>query len=234
MAFQTYIRLPLLSLVAAVLGCGRPQPHNEATWHGGDMLASGSTPQVTDSVPGDAILAGGELHFSGNAAGDYLGAGWDQTIGGRIHGAVRAVGGEIHVTAAVDRNATIAGGTIELDRTAVIGRNAYIVGGTVRIDGTVHEELLVSGGTVILNGTVDRNVEVTAGALQVGPSAVISGTCAIACQMGKFTSILPRASQGPLLHSQYPADGEPGMPSVFSGCSASWSPAPSSWHWCRA
>jgi len=170
-----HVRLLGLMLMGSILACDRPGGQNTVTRHGEDVLASGSAPQVEDSVLGDVILAGGDLHFSGAAGGDYLGAGGSQTIGGRVHGAIRAIGGEIHMTASVDRNATIAGGDIEVDRAAVIGRNAYLAGGTVRIDGTVHEGLLVSGGTVVLNGTVDGDVEVMAGELHVGPTATIAG-----------------------------------------------------------
>jgi cytoskeletal protein CcmA (bactofilin family) len=130
---------------------------------------------VTDSVPGDAILAGSDVYFSGAAGGDYLGAGGRQTVGGRIHGSVRAAGGEIHVTATVDRNATIAGGNVALDSAGSIARNAYLVGGTVQVTGTVQQTLVADGGAVVLNGVVGRDVEVSSGALRLGPSTRIAG-----------------------------------------------------------
>jgi hypothetical protein len=121
------------------------------------------------------MLAGRDLRFVGAAGGDYLGAGGTQRIGGRVHGALRAAGGKIRLTAAVDRNASVAGGTVEVDRVGVIGKNAYLAGGTVRVDGTVRGRLLVCGGTVVLNGPVGGGVEVTAGELFVGPGADITG-----------------------------------------------------------
>jgi hypothetical protein len=131
------------------------------------------------------MVAGEQLQFSGAVAGNYLGAGKNQVISGRIHGALRAVGGELRVTAAVDRNATLVGGGLRLERAAVIGHNAYLVGGTVRVDGTVHETLIVSGGTVILNGTTVRDVEVVAGELRVGPLARIDGNLRYRVSSGK-------------------------------------------------
>jgi hypothetical protein len=80
------------------------------------------------------------------------------------------------VSAAVDRNTTIAGGKVELDSAAVITRNAYLIGGTIQVDGTVHEGLKASGGKVVLNGVVGRDVEVSAGTLRVGPHAQIAGS----------------------------------------------------------
>jgi cytoskeletal protein CcmA (bactofilin family) len=107
--------------------------------------------------------------------GDYLGAAGNQKIGGRIHGSIRAAGGEVHVWGTVDRNATIAGGNVTLDSTADVTRNVYLVGGNVSVNGTVRGHLLASAGNVILNGTVGRDVEVRGDALRIGPHAVITG-----------------------------------------------------------
>jgi len=132
------------------------------------------------------MLVGRELHFSGASGGDYLGAGGRQTISGRIHGALRAAGGTVRFLGAVDRNATIAGGTVEVNRAGVIGRNGYLAGGTVHLDGTVRGSLLVSGGTVVLNGPVGGDVEITAGELFVGPGAAIAGSLRYRVPRGKM------------------------------------------------
>lgn len=156
--------------------CGNPRDR-EPQYHrfGDDMVASGSMPQITDSVPGDILITGGELRFSGASGGDYVGAGGSQSIGGRIHGALRAAGGKLYITAAIDRNITVAGGDVQLDSAAAVGRNAYVAGGTVRVDGTIHGALVATGGTVIINGTVLGDADVTGGELRVGPHAKIDG-----------------------------------------------------------
>jgi cytoskeletal protein CcmA (bactofilin family) len=96
-------------------------------------------------------------------------------IGGRIHGSVRAAGGEVHITGVVDRNATVAGGNVTLDSTGVIARNAYFTGGNVEIAGTVRGGLLASGGNVTINGVIGRDVQVLGGELHIGPRAQITG-----------------------------------------------------------
>ncbi len=175
-------------LLAAALACGGggDRPENQVRRQGEDVLASGSEPTVRDSVPGDAILAGGNVGFSGAVGGDYLGAGGNQAIGGRIHGSLRAAGGNVHVAATVDRNTTLAGGSVVLDSAAVIARNAYIFGGTVQVNGTVREGILASGGTVTINGVVGRDVEVAAGELRIGPQAQIAGNLRYRVPAGKF------------------------------------------------
>jgi hypothetical protein len=128
-----------------------------------------------DSVPGDAILTGGDITFEGITGGDYLGAGGKQRIGGHVHGSTRAAGGDIVVAGVTDRNATIAAGNVTLDSTATVGGNAYVTGGNVTVRGSVRGSLLASGGQVTIDGPVGRDVEVRAGALHLGPRAQISG-----------------------------------------------------------
>jgi cytoskeletal protein CcmA (bactofilin family) len=190
MVFQTrgrrLLALSGAALIASTLACGRSEkPQNEVTRLGEDVIASGSTPTVMDSVPGDAILAGGDASFGGVTGGDYLGAGGKQAITGRIHGSLRAVAGQIHVAAAIDRNATIVAGFVELDSAAIIARNAYIVGGTIQVNGTVQEGILAYGGAITLDGVVGRDVQVAGGTLRVGPHARIAGNLRYRVPAGK-------------------------------------------------
>jgi|SRR4051812_4986695 hypothetical protein len=178
MVFRAHARLQASSIlvavsVAACFGGGSTR----STRNGDDVLMAGGSPFVRalDSVPGDAILTGGDVTFAGSAMGDYLGAGGKQNIAGHVHGSIRAVGGEIHASGAVDRNATIAGGNVALDSSGVVAGNAYLAGGSVSVLGSVRGNLTATGGQVTINGPVGRDVEVSAGALRLGPHAQIAG-----------------------------------------------------------
>ena len=163
------------ALLSATLGCVRPQPENQVMRLGDDFLASGSTPFLRDSIPGDAILAGGNITFTGFTGGDYVGAGGQQDISGRVHGSLRAAGGHVTVKASVDRNATIGGGDLIVDSSAMIGHNAYLIGGNIHVNGAVRGGLLATGGNVDLNGPIGQDVEVASGSLRLGPRAQIGG-----------------------------------------------------------
>ncbi|HKN59080.1 MAG TPA: hypothetical protein VJV97_09520 [Gemmatimonadaceae bacterium] len=167
--------LLISSLLATTAACVRPRPENQVMRLGDDFLASGSTPLLRDSIPGDAILAGGDVTFSGYTGGDYVGAGGRQGISGRVHGSLRAAGGHVAVYATVDRNATIGGGDVIVDSSAVIGRNAYLIGGNLRVYGAVRGGLLATGGKVEINGVIGQDVEVASGTLLIGPRAQIAG-----------------------------------------------------------
>jgi len=162
-------------ILLPALACVRPKPENQVMRLGDDVLASGSTPFLRDSIAGDAILAGGDISFTGFTGGDYVGAGGKQDIKGRVHGSMRAAGGHVEVHASVDRNATIGGGDVIIDSSAVIGRNAYLIGGTVKVTGAVRGGLLATGGHVELDGPIGGDVEVASGSLRIGPHARISG-----------------------------------------------------------
>jgi len=162
-------------ILLPALGCVRPKPENQVMRLGDDVLASGSAPSLHDSIPGDAMLAGGGIVFTGSTGGDYVGAGGQQDIKGRVHGSMRAAGGHLQVNASVDRNATIGGGDVILDSGAVIGRNAYLIGGTIKVSGAVKGGLLATGGSVELDGPIGQDVEVASGSLRIGPHARITG-----------------------------------------------------------
>ena len=183
-----FVQVFAILLTFSAVGCfGGATPR--VMRNGEDMLMVGGAPFVRalDSVPGDAILMGGDVNFEGSAGGDYLGAGGSQKIGGHVHGSIRSAGGEIHASGAVDRNATIAGGNVSLDSSAVIGGNAYITGGSVTVGGAVRGSLMASGGEVTINGPVGRDVEVTAGALHLGSRAQISGNLRYRVSKNKVT-----------------------------------------------
>lgn len=169
------LALVISGLLTLSVGCVRPKPENQVMQLGDDFLASGSAPMLRDSIPGDAILAGGDITFTGFTGGDYVGAGGKQDIRGRVHGSLRAAGGRVSVNATVDRNATIGGGDVVVDSATVIGRNAYLIGGNLKVKGTVRGGLLATGGNVELNGVIGQDVEVASGTLRVGPRAQIAG-----------------------------------------------------------
>jgi hypothetical protein len=153
-----------------------PAEERSTIRRGNDLLAGGRALLIRDSVPGDVIVAGGDIDFTGTAGGDYLGAGGRQVIAGQIDGSVRAAGGEMRLGAAVDRNATLAGGRIELLESAAIAGNGYFAGGEIIVTGAVNGELQVTGGAVELSGSVGEDVHVRAGRLHVGPGATIGGS----------------------------------------------------------
>lgn len=174
---QRYVARKIVWVIPMVLlaSCNPQRVNEEPVRSGADLLGSGNDIRVAESVPGDVILAGSRVIFSGAAGGDYIAAGGDLKVNGNVDGSLRVAGGNIDVGASVGRNVTIAGGEIRLEETAAIGQNAYVAGGEITIRGPIRGNLMVSGGSVHLNGPVDGDVNVNAGSLTIGPNAVIGG-----------------------------------------------------------
>ncbi|MGD8599796.1 MAG: polymer-forming cytoskeletal protein [Gemmatimonadota bacterium] len=165
----------LACLLAAGCGAGDIADGSVLLRPSGDLLAAGETVDRAESVVGDVMLAGRTVAFTGDVGGSYLGAGAQQEIHGRIDGSGRIAGGTVRFGSSVGRNVTLAGGTVELLEESVVERNAYMAGGTLDIDGTVRGDLYAGGEEVVLDGTVEGDVRIEAGRLTVGPSARIGG-----------------------------------------------------------
>lgn len=167
----------VVPVAVLLVACGDPSGRggDGVGRRGDDLVGSGGELRVTDSVPGDVMLAGGDIEFSGGSGGSYLGAGGDQRIGGRIAESVRAAGGAVALSGTVGRNATLVGGEVTVDSAAVIERNAYLTAGRVEMMGRVGGQLAVSGGEVVLDGSVGGDVDVGAQRLRIGPRASVAG-----------------------------------------------------------
>jgi cytoskeletal protein CcmA (bactofilin family) len=193
--------LALLSL--CVLGCRPPMPLDDdgiAVRRGGDLLAARADVAVRDTVAGDVMMAGGDIRFSGAAGGDILAAGGNHRLAGSAAGSVRAAGGEVRMATRVGRNVTLAGGRVVIERRGHVAGNAYLVGNAVRLDGTVDDLARIAARDVQLNGTVRGDVLVEAGALRVGPNAVIEGDLRYRLSRGQQAEIHPDARvQGAVL-----------------------------------
>jgi len=141
----------------------------------GDVFAAGRSLMVSDSVPGDVMLAGWTLHFDGFTGGSYVGAGADLTVTGEVRGSVRATGGTIELDATVGRNVTLAGGTVIVAEGTRIEGNAYLTGGEVRFSGTTSGDVYASGGDVLIDGDIGGNLRIDAENVTIGPDATIRG-----------------------------------------------------------
>jgi len=175
------MRVPRVRIVPAIallcLGCLiKPKPENQRMQLGQDVLVSGSAPNLySDSIAGDAIMAGGDIHFGGSTGGDLVAAGGQQDIHGRIHGSLRAAGGNVTVGAVIDRNATIGGGNITLETLGAVAGNAYLIAGKAIVNGSVRGGMLATGGQIELNGPIGQDVEIVSDELSVGPHTQIGG-----------------------------------------------------------
>jgi hypothetical protein len=142
---------------------------------GSDVFRADDRVVFTDTVTGDAMLAGGEVTMQGSAGGDVAVAGGEVEITGDVGEDLYAAGGRVTVRGKVSGSARLAGGEVELAENASIADGITIAGGDVRVRGQIGRYLQVAGGEVRIDGRVDGDVNVRSGRLSVGPDAVIAG-----------------------------------------------------------
>jgi hypothetical protein len=184
-----------VAAVGGIWGCRAPGAIDEgvAVFRGGDLVAVHRGMVVRDTVSGDVMAAGNEIRFTGAAGGDLLTAGRTHVLAGATAGSVRSAGSYVLLGTAVERNVTVAAGTVVVDRRSTIRGNAYLAGGTVRMEGQVGRLLRMVGGDVVLNGTVGGDVLVESRRLELGPDAVIEGDLRYRLGRGQEAVVHPRA-----------------------------------------
>lgn len=118
---------------------------------------------------------------AGPALADEAGVAHNLWIGGDVHvteavdGRLRAMGGNVTVDAPVNGDVQMAGGTVLVAPAAVISGDASIAGGNVTIAGAIKGTLRVAGGHVRIDGPVSGDAAIAAGTLELGPRASIAG-----------------------------------------------------------
>lgn len=165
----------LLTASAGWTSPGNPRILDAFVGSGADVIAAGWNVTISDSVPGDIMVAGGTLEFDGFAGGSYVGAGRELAVAGEVQGSVRAAGFSIDLDATVGRNVTLAGERVTVAQGTSIGRNAYLAGNRVRFSGVASGDVVASGGEVVIDGEVGGDLQVEANKVTIEPDAIIRG-----------------------------------------------------------
>ena len=127
-----------------------------------------------------AVLLFG-LALAGSAAAQETATHRSIRIGGNVdisravEGALIVAGGTVTVSAPVNGSVRMAGGTVELGPDAAISGDASIAGGTVDVDGTIAGDLHAAAGEIRIDGPVAGDASIAAGTLALGPDARIQG-----------------------------------------------------------
>ncbi|OGM20869.1 hypothetical protein A2714_00400 [Candidatus Woesebacteria bacterium RIFCSPHIGHO2_01_FULL_38_9] len=138
------------------------------------LLKGGEVVEVSGTVNGDLIVAGGEVLVEGVVNGDLIAAGGKVRLTGEVTQNVRAVGGELSINGKVGRNIIVAGGDIDISA-ADLGGGVIILGGDVRISSPIKGDLLVYAGSLVLENNIEGNVEAAVGTLTIASDTEITG-----------------------------------------------------------
>lgn len=179
-----------LAIAAGLVAFAMPLVASAATFKSADqvMLSDGAT-------SGNAYVAGGMVHLSGNVDGDFMAAAGDLYVGGDVRddltaaggtivllgnvgGDARAAGGDLLVGGDIGGELVLAGGMVSVSSEAVVRGNAYLAGGKMVIDGVIDGDLVVRAEEVDILGEVKGNVSGEFVSLKVADGAKIGGMLA--------------------------------------------------------
>jgi len=102
-------------------------------------------------------------------------------IGGDVHiteavdGPLHAVGGTVTLDAPVKGKVLMAGGSVRLGASSAVDGDVSVAGGSVDVDGPIQGKLRAAGGNVRIDGPVAGDASIAAGTLELGPNARIDG-----------------------------------------------------------
>jgi cytoskeletal protein CcmA (bactofilin family) len=141
----------------------------------GDYFGAGSNLAPGAAVEGDAFIAGGQVALQTPVQGDAVLSGGTVAVSAPVGDDLYASGVSVLLESAVNGNARLAGGVVEVARSASVAGKATVAGRTVHVSGRIGRQLAVFGDKVTIDGQVAGNVTVASRSLEVGPNARISG-----------------------------------------------------------
>ena len=138
-------------------------------------IKAGEIVEISGTVNGDVVVAGGQVFIDGVVNGDLLAVGGILNISGEVTQDLRVAGGQVTLSGEVGRNASMAGGNIEITKEAVIGGGLLVAGGNITLSAPITGDLYVSGGNVVLANKVGGNIDANVGNLRLMSSADVGG-----------------------------------------------------------
>ena len=133
--------------------------------------------KMVDKVIGDSALAGALVDIDGQIEGIGFIAGQTVNVNGNLDYGFIA-GQNVKVIGKINRNAYIAGSTIEFTKDASVGRDTKIVGETINLSGRFERDVDLAGTKVVLNDEtiIDNNITINADEIVIAGNVTIDGT----------------------------------------------------------
>jgi hypothetical protein len=120
-----------------------------------------------EEIDGNFIAAGEQVIINGKVKGDVIVAGGTVLVNGAVAGDVIAAGGQVRISGPVQGDIRIAGGDVQVS--GIIARNATIFGGNVQLmrESAIGWGLLAAAGNIEMLGSIENEAKVAAGAARI-------------------------------------------------------------------
>jgi cytoskeletal protein CcmA (bactofilin family) len=161
---------------------------------GDTRLSAGDDVQIDNPVKGSAFAAGARVGVTARIDGSAYLSGGDVTVSAPIGHNLYMAGGDLRLEGVVYGRLRAAGGNVRVARDALVDGNASLAGGSIEVDGGVGRDLRAYGESIVINGVIGGDVELAGERIRIGPDARIAGK--VEYRSGRPIVIDPEASIG--------------------------------------
>lgn len=137
------------------------------------FIQAGEIVEISGTVNGDVVVAGGQLLVDGTVNGDLLAAGGTINLTGEVTQDVRIAGGQITIGGKVGRNLTVAGGNVEVTQSSEVGGGLLVAGGNIMLSGEIPGDVTVFAGNLTIASKIGGNVNAYVGSMRLTSNASI-------------------------------------------------------------
>lgn len=136
---------------------------------------AGDVVEISGTVNGDVLAAGGQILIDGTVNGDLLATGGSIVLSGNVSQDARLAGGQISVSGTVGRNLTVAGGNVELANNSSVEGGILAAGGNISLLSPVGGDVLAAAGNLVIANQIAGDLEAYVGQLRLTSKAKIDG-----------------------------------------------------------
>ena len=128
---------------------------------GHNYMVAGQSVELAGHFLKDVYVWGNVVNISGVVEGDVIVGGSYVRISGEVKGNVRAFASNLELNGKVGKNATVAGGMVNVNENTEINWDLLVAGGVVSVNGPVNGMIQAAAGNLEVNSHVGQGINAT-------------------------------------------------------------------------
>lgn len=172
----------------------------------GEIFAARENVIVHEEHAGDVFAYGDSIEIKANVDGDVVLIGEKVQIDAEISGSAIVLAQEIIVNGVVQRNAYLAGTTVEMNENSVISKRLYIAGQDVTVAGNMENRSYIRALDAQLNAQFNDSVYIYASDYSLGEGAAVNGNLTVFSE--NHIDISADRVQGEIKYENLPTQSE--------------------------
>lgn len=165
-----------IPLSAATFKAGETYELKNSNTISGDAYIAGGYVDISGNIVGDGLIAGGNISVIGDITEDVILVGGTVGLFGNVGDDARIIGGDVTVSSNVSGDLIAIGGFVKILSDSTISGDTVVLSRTSVISGVIAGDLTIYGGKVEINGVINGNVNLKlTESVTIGEDASITG-----------------------------------------------------------